>query len=111
MNENIIDFQKFKKRKEMEKSHQEAIKQLERRAEQKEKTMVSVKLNLGKVPEITFYSINDFLGENYIHCQAEKKDDSLQLSFPEISEADFHKMAGFLKEKNIDFKIEEHKER
>lgn len=95
----------------MEKSHQEAIGQLEKRAEQKERAMVSVKLDLEKVSEIAFYSINDFLGENYIHCQAEEKDDSLQLSFPEISEADFHKVVGFLKEKNISFKIEDYKER
>lgn len=104
MNEKIIDFKKYKEKRDEEKV-------LWKRAEQKEKAMVSVKIDLGKISEIDFYRINDFLGENYIIGQLEKEGGLFFLSIPEISEADFHKVVSFLKDINVDVKIEEYKEK
>lgn len=111
VNENIIDFQKFKKDKEAEKSHRETIERSEKGAEQKEEAKVFVRIGLGNISDIAFYSINDFLGENYIFCQAEKEGGVLKLSFPNITEADLKKLEVFLKEKKVDFKIEKNEAR
>lgn len=111
MNENIIDFQKFKKDKEEEKYHRETIERLEKGVERGEKAKVFVRINLENVSDIAFYSINDFLGENYIFCQAEKEGGALKLSFPNITEADLKKLEVFLKEKKVDFKIEKNEAR
>ncbi len=111
MSEKIIDFQKFKKDKEAEKSHRETIERSEKRAEQKEETRVFVKIGLENITDIVFYSINDFLGENYMFCQAEKERGVLKLSFPNMTESDLKKLEVFLKEKKVDFKIEKNEAR
>lgn len=111
MNEKTVDFQKIKKQKERDREYQEITERLLKRAEQKEKEMVSALVDLGDISEIQLYSIKDFLGENYIHYEIEEKDGMVKINFPKFSVEDFQKVVIALKEKRIRFEIEKYEER
>lgn len=51
--------------------------------------------------------MKDFLEEQCVNCKIYKEEGGYRIDFPDISRAGLDGLMGFLKLKNIDFKIKE----
>ena len=108
----VLDFQGPKRQRDEEKrlelqrkDHQEVLLEIER----KEKEIVSAVLNIGDISSSAMVDMKDFLEEQCVNCKTYKEECGYRIDFPDISRAGLDRLMGFLKLKNIDFKIKNNK--